>query len=165
MISLKIIDVKAFMAKLLVQNTFDNFLLSELDIVTYNHFHISGALNEEFYTSEELELLQGRTYSTWSEIKPFAFSIIKGNKLPLSIKIVFHLSRSNLENMLEKSGLSMKTTDINGLYLNVRFEKGNATIITGTSIKIFTMDKSLERIWDSNVKAFLKHHEIAVEEE
>lgn len=165
MISLKIIDVKDFMAKLLIQNTFDNFLLSELDIITYNHFHITGALNEEFYSSEELELMQGRKYATWSETKPFAFSFIKGNKLPLSIKIVFHLSPPNLENVLEKSGLPLKSSDINGLFVNVRFEKGNATIITGTSIKIFTMDKSLERIWDNHVKAFLKHNEIAMEEE
>lgn len=164
MISLKILDVKSFMKNLLIQDTFDNFLLSETDIVTFNHFHISGALNEEYYTGEELELLGGRRYSAWSEIKPFAFSLIKGRKLPLAIKTVFLLSAVSLENLLLNSGLVIKAGDINGLFLNMRFEKGNATIITGTSVKIFTMDKSLDRIWDDYVRLFLKQNGVAFEE-
>jgi hypothetical protein len=164
MISLKIVDIKAFMSSLLIQNTFDNFMLSELDIITYNHFHVSGTLNEEFYTSEELETLNGRKYSTWGEIKQYAYSLIRGHKLPLSIKIVFLLSPANQENVLQKSGTGWSSSDINGLFLNIRFEKGNAVIITGISMKTFTMDKSLERSWDENVKAFLKHFDIAVEE-
>jgi len=164
MISLKIIDVKAFMSTLLLQNVFDNFLLSELDINNYNHFHISGTLNEGFYSAEELELLAGRKYSSWSDIKPIAFSLIKGNKLPLSIKIIFLLSPANAENVLRKSGLSIEPSDINGLFLNVRYEKGNLYLITGTSIKTFTLDKSLEQTWDADMKTFLKHYEIAAEE-
>lgn len=165
MISLKIIDVKAFMSSLLVQNIFDNFLLSELDIITNNHFHMTGGLNEAFYSSDELELLAGRKYSTWSEIKPFAFSLIKGNKLPLSIKIVFLLSQENTQNVLKKSGLPIEATDVNGLFLNVRYEKGNLSLITGTSIKTFTLDKSLEQVWDTDLKSFLRQREIPVEEE
>lgn len=164
MLSLKIIDVKAFMSSLLIQNVFDSFLLSEMDIITYNHFHISGLLREEFYSSEEIELLAGRKYSIWSDIKPFAFSMVKGNKLPLSIKIVFLLTAENSEKVLLESGLQIKSEDINGLFLNVRFEKGELHLITGTSIKIFTLDKSLEQAWDTYVKTFLAHKEIAVEE-
>lgn len=163
MVSLKIIDLKAFMSSLLIQNVFDNFLLSELDINNYNHFHISGTLNEEFYSSEELELLAGRKYSNWSDIKPIAYSLIKGNKLPLSIKIVFLLSPENTKKVLSKSGIGMELSDINGLVLNVRYEKGNLYLITGTSIKTFTLDKTLEQIWDADMKLFLKHNEIPVE--
>lgn len=163
MISLKIVDVKAFMNCLLIQNVFDNFLLSELDIITYNHFHISGSLNEGYYSTDEIESLAGRKYSTWSEVKPIAFTLVKGNKLPLSIKIVFLLSSSNVENVLRKCGLTMKAEEINGLFLNVRFEKGNVNLITGTSIKTFTLDKTLEQVWDEDIKTFLKHYEIAFE--
>jgi hypothetical protein len=164
MISLKVIDVKAFMSSLLVHNVFDNFLLSELDIGTFNQFHISGKINEDYYSTDELEILGGRKYSVWSEVKPTAFSLLKGNKLPLSIRIVFLLSPSNTENVLKKSGLSIPISDINGLFLNIRYDKGILSLVTGTSIKTFTMDKSLEHEWDSNVKTFLKHYEIAVEE-
>jgi hypothetical protein len=46
----------------------------------------------------------------------------------------------------------------------VRYEKGNLYLITGTSIKTFTLDKSLEQVWDADMKTFLKHYEISAEE-
>lgn len=164
MISLKIIDVKAFMSKLLITNTFDHFLLYELDINTFNQFHIDGKLNKEFYSNDELEILDERSYSQWSEIKPYAFNIIKGNKLPILIKIVFSLSSENIEKVIRQSGISMKRDDINGLFMNVKYEKENLYIITGTSIKTFNLDKTLDQVWDGYVKSFFKHYEIAVEE-
>ncbi len=164
MISLKIIDIKAFMSSLLIQNVFDHFLLSELQISTFNQFYISGKLNEEYYSTEESTLLEGRKYSTWVEIKPIAYSLIKGNKLPLNIKIVLLLSVSDMENILQKSGMAIPLSDINGLFLNIKFDKGSLHLITGTSIKSFSMDKSLEWAWDEELKLFLRHNEIAVEE-
>lgn len=164
MVSLKIPDVKSFMNALLIQNIFDNFLLSELDIITFNHFHITGNINKDFYSTEEAENLGNRKYSLWSEVKPVAFSLVKGNKLPLSIKIIFLLSPSNVEQVLKKSGISMSPEDINGLFLNIRFEKGTLNLITGTSVRIFTLDKTLETVWDANMKAFLKHYEIIWED-
>ncbi len=165
MISLKIIDIKSFMSSLLIQNIFDNFFVSELYINTFNQFHITGKLNEEYYSSDELEILDGRKYSTWGEMKPIAYSLIKGNKLPLSIKIILLLSPSNTENVLLKSGAAISSDDINGLFLNIRFDKGNLNLVTGTSIKNFSLDKTLERAWDEDLKMFLKHYEIAAEEE
>lgn len=164
MISLKIIDVKVFMSKLLVTNVFDHFLITELDIATFNHFHIDGKLNKEFYSSDELEILGEKNYSEWKEIKPFAYSIIKGNKLPILIKAVFALSPDHIDTVIQKSGISMKREVINGLFMNIRYEKENLYIITGTSIKTFTMDKTLDQVWDGYVKSFLKQYEIAVEE-
>jgi hypothetical protein len=165
MVSLKINDVKAFMSSLLVQNVFDNFLLSELHINTFNHFQITGTLNEDYYSMDELEILEGRKYSLWSEIKPIAYSLIKGNKLPLTIKMVLLLSPLNTEKVLKKSGVSLNLGDINGLFLNIRFEKESLNLITGISTKNFIMDKTLEHTWDDDLKLFLKHYEIAVEEE
>lgn len=164
MISLKVVDVRDFMSKILVQSVFDNFLLSEATIHTGTELYLSGKLNEDFFSTEELEELKGRKYATWAEKKAIPYSFIKGNKLPLSIKIVFLLSEQNLEQILQKSQLSLSTGDINGLFLNIRYDKNGLYIITGTSLKIFTMDKTLEQVWDSNVKTFLKHFEIAAEE-
>ncbi|WP_313133404.1 DUF5721 family protein [Anaerocolumna sp.] len=164
MISLKIIDVKDFMSKFLISNVFDNFLLTELDISTFTHFHIDGRLNKEFYSNDELEILGERKYPKWSEIKPFAFSIIKGSKLPIFIKTVFALSSENIEKVIQKSGIQMKEEEINGLFINIKYEKENLYIITGTSIKTFTLDKTLDQVWDGYVKDFLRHYEIAVED-
>lgn len=45
MIALQIQDVKDFMGKLLLQHTFDAFLVVEGSITTYNTFHIDGRLH------------------------------------------------------------------------------------------------------------------------
>jgi hypothetical protein len=164
MVSLKIVDVKAFMSSLLIHATFDNFLLVELDIATFNSFHISGYLNKSFYSSDELEIMDERDYSKWSELKPFALQLIKGNKTPLSFKVVFLLSKQNTEKIMSRSNMNLRMDDINGLFLNMKYENGELRLITGTSLKTFTMDKSLENEWDANMKSFLKHYEIAFEE-
>lgn len=164
MISLKVVDVKGFMSKLLVHNVFDNFLLSEITMHTVTEFYLSGKLNEDFFSSEELEELKGRKYTTWNESKALCYSYIKGNKLPLSIKIVFLLSEQNLEQVLKRGGIPLTPENINGLFLNVRYDKNGVYLTTGTSLNIFTMDKTLEQTWDQDVKTFLRHHEIAAEE-
>ena len=165
MVSLKILDVKSFMGSLLIQKVFDNFLLSEAEVITYGHFSIDGRINQNYYTEEEKEELQLKKYARWAEIKPYIFSIVKGNKLPLFIKIVMLLSEENTEKLLAQSGVALKKEDINGLFLNIRYEKENLTIVTGTSIAAFTMDKTLDHFWDDNVKKFLGKEGIAGEED
>ena len=44
MIALQIQDIKNFMSKLLLSQTFDNFLMVEGSIKTYNTFRIDGTL-------------------------------------------------------------------------------------------------------------------------
>lgn len=165
MISLKVADVKVFMNKLLLQNVFDNFLVSEIEVNTANKFTIQGDLNQGFFNRDEVEALEGRTYSTWGELRPIIFQIVKGNRTPLSFKMVFLLSKSNTINVLAKSGLPFRYEDIGGLFLNIRFDQNGLYLITGTSIRVFTLDKSLDKVWEKDVKTFLKYHEIPCEEE
>ncbi|WOO36129.1 DUF5721 family protein [Anaerocolumna sp. AGMB13020] len=165
MVSLKILDVKSFMGSLLIQKIFDNFMVSEAEVITYAHFSIDGKINQSFYTEEEKEELQLKKYAKWADIKPYVFSVVKGNKLPLFIKIVMLLSPENTEKLLAQSGVALSKEDINGLFLNIRYEKENLTIVTGTSIGTFTLDKTLDHFWDENVKKFLKKEGIAAEEE
>ena len=164
MISLKVIDVKAFMNSLLVQNVFDDFYLWEADFKTFGEFSINGKLNEDYYSNDELEVLGGRKYATWGEIKPFAFSYVKGNKLPVTIKIIMMVSKSGTENIVNNSGLKMQVEEIKGLFLNIKYDKGNLYISSGTSFKNFTLDKTIENIWDASLIQFLKDKGIAAEE-
>ena len=46
------------MNALLLSEQFDSFLVEEAIITTYNTFHIDGHLVRDFYTNEELELLE-----------------------------------------------------------------------------------------------------------
>ncbi|WP_167957369.1 DUF5721 family protein [Anaerosporobacter faecicola] len=165
MVSLHVVDVKTFMNQLLIQNVFDNFLLSEMEITTFNQFKINGNLNLGWFDEDEKEELQERRYSTWAQIKPIAFSLMKGKKVPSVFKIVLLLSPANTKKIIEKALPNFDVAQIGSLYLNIRYENGSLHMITGTSMKIFTMDKSVEQEWDSNMKRFLKHYEVVFEEE
>ncbi|MFA9378086.1 MAG: DUF5721 family protein [Lachnotalea sp.] len=166
MISLQIIDVKIFMSKLLISDTFNKFLVSEATITTSNTFTIDGHINKDFYSSEELEEnnLIDQTISTWETLKPFCFELIKGKRTPLSFKIVFLLSPVNVTKLLEQSGTSLTPNDINGLFLNIKYANNSLNCITGTSLKLFTLDKSFENKWDHMMKKFFAAHEIPFEE-
>ena len=164
MISLNMIEVKVFMSKLLASNTFDSFLLREMELQTFTGFTITGQLNEAFFSKDELEVREEQKAVSWGDVRQIAFSMIKGNKTPLSLKIVFQLPNKQCEALLESIGGRFRLEDIGGLYFNIRFEKGELRVITGTAIKTFTMDKTLEQEWDRMVKEILKEQGILFEE-
>lgn len=165
MISIKISEVKSFMAKLLANTMFDTFYMKELEIQTFTTFHVTGQFNEEFFSKEEMEEREGKRIVLWSEVRAIAFSMIKGNKTPTSMKVVFQLPSEKVEKMLQGLSGKLRPEEVGGLFLNIRFDKGELHIITGTAIKTFTMDKTLEQEWDSWVQDFLKQQEIAYEVE
>ncbi len=165
MISLNILEVKQFMAKLLMNSTFDAFLLREMELATFTNFTITGQLNEAFLSSDELEERKDKKFVLWSDVRQTVFTMIKGNKTPLSLKIVFQLPLAQCEQLVQRSGGRIRTEEIGGLYFNIRFEKGELHIITGSAIKTFTLDKTLEQEWDAQVKEILKMNSIIFTEE
>ena len=160
MISLKIEEVKSFMAKLITSTLFDEFVLKEMEILTFTSFHVSGQFHDKFFTKEELEERGGEQAVLWGEIRGIALAMIRGNKSPISMKIVFQLPQAQTNKLVENLGGRLKPEDVGGLYLNIRFEKNELHIITGTAIKTFSLDKTLEQEWDIWVKGFLKSHGI-----
>lgn len=162
MIALQIQDVKDFMGKLLLQHTFDAFLVVEGSITTYNTFHIDGRLHPDYYTAEEQEALKTslRGFSLWQELKPFCLELIKGKRTPLGFRFTFRLSRENTEKLLTQAGSSFSLEQVDGLLLNLRYDETGLVCTTGTSLKLFTMDKSLEHAWDQMVQKFLLRQEL-----
>ena len=164
MVALQIQDIKNFMSKLLLSQTFDNFLMVEGSITTYNTFRIEGRVHKDFFTEEELEEkgLTQRDFSLWKEVKPFCLELIKGKKTPLGFKFVFQLSKENTFKLLSSSGItSILPENVSGLLLNIRYDNNTLNVITATNLNLFTLDKSLEHAWDDMVKRFLKQQEIS----
>ena len=163
MISLQIKDVKAFMNKLLLQPVFDAFLVVEGSVVTYNTFHIDGHLQPDFYTKEEQEELglSTRRFSRWQDLRPFCLELIKGKHTPLGFRFTFQLSPENTRKLLEQTESPFSLSDINGLILNIRYDNNGLFCTTGTSLSLFTLDKSLEQSWDQMVQKFLLRQEIS----
>lgn len=166
MIALNISEIKNFMNKLLCTETFDNFLLKEATIQSSVTWSLDGDLNQDFYSSEELEEMQltGLSFLPFGLLRSQCFDLIKGKRAPSYFKFVFLLSPTNLARTLEQTHSSFSSSDITGMFLNLKFQHGKLLLTTGISYRIFSADKSLEQEWDVLVKRFLKNHEISFEE-
>lgn len=163
MIALKIEDMKDFVSKLLTHETFDKFYVGESVIRTSTDFKIGGRLNRDYYSNDEWEALEGREYSVWSEVRPLAYQLIKGRKLPVYFQFIFQLSGENQRWLMERnSSLLVKNEDIRGMYLNIRYENGMIQCVTGLSLKTFIPDKTVEHLWDETVRQFFRQNQIAV---
>lgn len=165
MIALHITNIKQFMNRLFLCEDFDAFRLSEATFVTFGTFHIDGLFQKEYYSSEELEEMQfiDDPHLSWRQARPFALTIIKGKHTPLEFKIVFRLSCANVQRLLQQSGLAFTLGDVSGLFLNLHFQAGCLTCTTGTALRTFTLDKSLDRIWDEMITRFFLQKNISFE--
>ena len=63
------------------------------------------------------------------------------------------------------SGCGVDGRQIQGLYLNIRYEDGALYCITGIGLGFFTMDRTLEREWDEEVRKFLHAQGIVCSEQ
>ncbi|GAB5615809.1 hypothetical protein JCM31739_06340 [Faecalimonas canis] len=160
MILLSIPEVREFMSKLLLSETFDSFLFIEGEIVTFNTFSMNGRLQKDFF---DKDMTPDRAYSLWKDLREYCFSLIRGKRTPLRFKFVFGLSEPNIEKLLKQQGLSFTTNDVQGLYLNISYDGTSLKCVTGTSMNLFTMDKSLEEAWDKMVQKFFVQKEIMFE--
>lgn len=160
MVALKMEDLKGFTSKLFVGDVFDQWLVREVSIVTFNVFTIDGHIRQGYYSDEELEEKKIEELSAWKILKPFCFSLIKGKKLPEGFQITLQLAPEDVEIFLKYAELDLRADQISGLYLNIRYENGDLHCVTGTSLKIFTLDRQIEVEWDAAVKFFLKQKEM-----
>ena len=159
MIAFSLTNTKEFMSHLLLSDTFDHFSFIEGEIVTFNTFKIDGFIQKEFFdTGAELP-----EYSHWKNVREFCFSVIKGKRAPLSFRFIFSLSRNNIRRLISQSAPGLEPDSVQGLYLNIHFDGGRLTCITGTSFKTFTMDKTLEHAWEEMVEKFLRQKHIEFE--
>lgn len=160
MILLSISEVKEFMSKLLLSETFDSFLFIEGEIVTFNTFSINGRLQKDFF---DKDMLPEHNYSLWSDLREYCFSLIRGKRTPLRFKFIFGLSDTNIRKLLEQQALSFTPQDVQGLYLNISYDGTSLKCVTGTSMNLFTLDKSLEEAWDKMIQKFFTQKKIEFE--
>lgn len=145
------LKTKACMSHLLLKDTFDAFSFIEGEITTFNKFTIDGFLQKNFF-EEALE----HTHSHWKDVREFCFSIIRGKRTPLSFKLILSLAPEKFERFLiEHEVTGFNPEDIQGMYMNLVYDGTNLTCITGISLKIFTMDKTLEKAWDAQAQKIL----------
>ena len=150
------LSARSCMAHLLLKDTFDSFSFIEGQITTFNTFQIDGYLQKNFFDE-----VPDRSYSRWTDIRDFCFSIIRGKRTPLSFKIVLALNEHDYTNFLSTHQITTyRPEDIQGLYLNFHYDGTVLQCVTGISMKTFTLDKSLEKEWDLYAEEFFKNHDV-----
>ncbi len=149
------IDTKKCMSELLLRETFDPFTFIDGEITTFSTFHIDGYLRKDFY-----EEAPDNDYGTWADYRNFCFTVIKGKRTPLGFKFVFALSKDQTQALLKEYSLDYAIENIQGLYVNFHFDGTKLSCTTGTSLKIFTLDKSLEHALDKWVENFFTSNNI-----
>lgn len=154
--SINIENIKTFTTHLFARETFDGFLVTEASFSTITNITIDGHINRDFMGAAELALpenQEGTVY--WKKLRPLCYEIIKGQKVPLRFKIVFMMPKDLVLSFLDSAGLDFEPVQVNALFLNVNFQDGKLVCTTGTSMREFTMDKSLEYAWDDQMSKFL----------
>ena len=159
MVAFKIVDVKDFMNKLLIGEVFDNFLLVSFEISSFAKVTIDGLRNEVWY--EDSESL-GK-YLNWKELRNKVSLLVKGDRIPLTMKAVFRLSQTNTEKVAAKLGINDAVEKDYGLFFYLKFENNEVNIVTGVSVTDFLISKELGNLWDEDLIKFLKYYQIAVE--
>lgn len=140
-------EIKEFMNELLINEKYDSFYMFEARIRTALDYYINGKVNKEFYDDE----MNVDEYICWKDIKNSVFNLINGDRMPISFKIILMFNRDNITRLIEMNNLPISPEEISALFMNIYYENDELTVTTGTSIKIFTLDKTLENLWDDSV--------------
>lgn len=148
-------NTKAFMSYLLGSEVFNDFLLEEATIKTFNTFNIDGRIIPEFYDDFEF----GYEFSSWKDIKPVCFNLIKGKQLPVFIHFVMQLKPEKIHSLLSSKS-TVDSSLIKSFTLNIKYLNGEISIITATAATTFILDKTPDEVWDSYVEEFLNKYNL-----
>ena len=158
MLSLQITDIREFMSQLLTGDTFDRFFLVEAQVTGGYSLTLDGRRNRDFYDPEDPKARD--PFLSWGELKHLVFAAVRGNRLPLSMKIILALPDSTAAALISRVNSSEPREDIRGMYVNILYSRGSLRLTTGISSTGFSLDRSLEYLFDDSVRNMLKRHDI-----
>lgn len=158
MISIQIKNQKDFTTKLFANDCFDSLLFDNAHFRVFTDFIIDGRVNSSYFDNDD----EARSLSNlpWARFRNICFNIIKGNRKPVSFKIVLKLDSLSVRDFEESEQIKTDDYNINGLYLNIRYDSGSITCITGISASVFSIDKTVERLFDHYIHKYFMEKNI-----
>ena len=165
MISLRISSLGSFMSGLFSRNTFDSFLLAEGTLQRAVTWTVDGKVQKDFFEKEIRDdpALLPYDHVAWSEIRPSLRELIRGKRPPVFFRFVLLLKPEYTKAMLEKEGDRELLDCVGSFVLTVSYRDSEVSILTGISMKSFTLNKNADILWDKTVRKFLQAKEIAFE--
>jgi len=143
--SVKINDISKFMSLLFSSEALDKLYISEGVIETFATYRIDGYSNKAYFDDSD----SPEEYSRWAVLRPLMRELIKGKKLPVSIRLTLFLPLEIQCNYVEGEYSGIR------FIINVRYENGELHLISATSTQTFTLDKRFEKQWDAGFEKFL----------
>lgn len=157
-------DAKEFLGDLMTNEKYDSFYLFEARIKSDLDYYVNGKRNMEYPRNEDERGARGakesngetgfhenESYICWKDIKDTLRLLMGEEQLPLSLKLILMFHRDNITRLIEMNNLPLAPEDVGALFYNVYLERGELSVTTGISLKVFTMDKTLEHLWDESV--------------
>lgn len=141
-------EIKIFMQKLLKEDSFDKLEVRNITLETIVKYEITGNINKDYLQEDEK-----RYFVKWKELKPYIVNLIKGNITPKVFKIVFSLDDETVNNLCHNA---------NAMFLNIIYQNNAITGTTGTSQKVFSLDKKEDKIWEDIILKFFKKNGINI---
>jgi hypothetical protein len=159
LISFMIEDTKDCMQKLLKDTVFNDFLCVQFELVHIYKVSVDGQLRFESLSEEDKATYENRKYILWNDFQSTAYEMVKGNKTPTSMKIVFSLNQKAKQNLLSRIP-SIDENAITNFTFILTYESKRIKVVTGTNYATFILDKEAERYFDDSMLKFFKKHMI-----
>ena len=137
MILLNLPNVKSAMNSLLTSESFDSFVVHEIQLTNDIGLTVKGNRKE---------------YST---IRPIVLEAVKKRETPSSMRFILSLSPENIEKTVKSIDTDTDPALISGMYINIAYTNGVLNLTTGISYTTFMKDIVLEKEWDRLVPIFL----------
>ena len=158
----RLTDLNDFMIRLLTTDLFYEFIVSEASVTSFTTFHIDGSWHPDYFSSSVPEETVP-DHLLWSALQPRMKDLIKGKNLPLKMTLILRLAPDYVEKVVRQAGLNIDAGQIAGFFLNIQYQRDRLICTTGTSLKIFLMDKSVEHAWDDLVGRLFRQRGIPYE--
>ena len=152
------------MNRLLMSESFNNFLLQEAVITTATTFSIDGHINRDFFRDDDTqELSKLPEFCPWSEMKGLCFDLIKGKRTPLFFRFTLQLKPEKTFALLSQENCDVSPNQVKALVLNIRYDGSKAVLTTATAFHTFLPSKEPDAIWDRALARYLEREGIAYE--
>ena len=79
--------------------------------------------------------------------------------------MVLQFGEEQTKQILKLCGSEINLEDSIALYINIRFESGKLILTSGVARAVFTLDKTLDRVFEQELMTFLKNADIAIQQE
>lgn len=146
MILLNLPNVKNTMNSLLTSDSFDSFVVHEINITNDINLSIQGHMGE---------------YAT---IRPIVLEAVKKRETPSSMRFILSLSPDNIGKTVSSIDTATDPSLISGMFINIVYSNSSLNLTTGISYTTFMKDVALEKEWDRLVPIFLSKHNIEFNE-